>query len=146
MKLSVEINNKSGERIKADIFTYVIKETLKLSGFDFLAKKEISISVALVDEKEIKKLNRIYRKKDAVTDVLSFAEYKNIELMKKEKETAIFLGELVLCYNDIRKFAKKNKINPKKELAEVISHGVLHLLGIKHGQKMFAIQKKACTE
>jgi len=146
MKLAVEINNKSGARIKKGIFTDVVKKTLELSGFSFLAKKNISISVALVDEKEIKKLNRIYRKKDTVTDILSFAEYKNIAAIRKNKEATIFLGELVLCYNDIRKFAEKNKINFKKELAEVISHGVLHLVGLKHGRKMFAIQKKACIE
>ncbi|MFA6047553.1 MAG: rRNA maturation RNase YbeY [Parcubacteria group bacterium] len=142
MKLTVEINNKSGERVKNDFFADIIKKTLKLSGFKFLEKKNVSVSIALVDEKEIKKLNRIYRKKDTVTDILSFAEYKNIEAIRKNKEATIFLGELVVCYNDIRKFAEKNKIDPKKELAEVISHGALHLLGMKHDRIMFAIQNK----
>jgi probable rRNA maturation factor len=148
MKLAVEINNISGEKIEKRLFTDAIKKTLELSGFDSLAKKNISISVALVSEKEIKKLNRIYRKKDAVTDILSFAEHKNMATISKNKEAAIFLGELVLCYNDIKKFARKNKIDPEKELAEVISHGTLHLLGMKHGPKMFTIQDKIkrCTE
>lgn len=142
MRLCVEINNKSGARIKKELFTDVIKKTLELSSFKFLEKKNISVSIAIVDEKEIKNLNRIYRKKDAVTDVLSFAEYKNIAAIRKSKEATIFLGELILCYNDIRRFARKNKINPKQELATVVSHGILHLLGMKHGQKMFAIQEK----
>lgn len=142
MKLSVEINNLSGEKIEKKLFTRVTKKTLEMSDLRFLAKKSISVSIALVEEREIRKLNKIYRKKDAVTDVLSFAEHKNMAAIEKNKETAIFLGELVLCYNDIKKFAQKNKIDPKKELAEVISHGTLHLLGMKHGRRMFAIQDK----
>ena len=144
MKLVVEINNKSGERIKKSFFGNVIKKTLELSEFYFLAKKEISVSVALVDEKEIKEINRIYRKKNQPTDILSFSEYKNSKDLEKGlflgKE--IFLGELILCYNDIAVYSRKNGKNLKKELSETIAHGVLHLLGMKHGKKMFDIQKE----
>lgn len=146
MKLTVEINNISGEKVGKKIFSDAIEKTLELSGFEFLAKKKISVSIALVSEKEIKNLNKIYRKKNAVTDVLSFAEYKNTAEIKEDKKAGIFLGELILCYNDIKKFSQKNKINFNEELAGVVSHGLLHLLGMDHGKKMFAIQKKVCTE
>lgn len=143
MKLNIEINNRSGGRIKKDLFYDVIRKTLELSGVG-LDKKNISVSIALVPEKEIKSLNKAYRKKDAVTDILSFAEYKNMAEIRKEKKAVIFLGELILCYNDIKKYAAKNKISPKTELANVLGHGILHLLGFQHGQKMFYIQKRVC--
>lgn len=145
MKLTVEINNLSKEKIRKDFFERIARKTLELSELD-LQKKNISFSVALVPKEEIKELNRIYRKKDAVTDVLSFAEYKNAAEIKEEKERNVFLGELVLCYNDIKEFALKNKIDTKNELANVVSHGILHLLGMKHGKNMFAIQEKVKNE
>jgi probable rRNA maturation factor len=142
MKVIVEINNKSGERIKKSFFSNVIKKTLELSEFDFLAKKEISVSVALVDEKEIKEINRIYRHKNQATDILSFAEYKNLAAIQEDKHRDIFLGELILCYNNIDVYAKKRGIKTEEEIVNVFSHGVLHLLGMRHGKKMFNIQKK----
>lgn len=119
-----------------------VKKTLKAGGLDFLARKYIFLSIAIVSAREIKRLNKIYRKVDAATDVLSFAEYKNAEAIKRAGDKEVFLGELILCYTDIREYARKNKIGLQKELANVVSHGVLHLLGMKHGKKMFAIQEK----
>ncbi len=60
-----------------------VKKTLKASGLDFLARKSITLSIAVVSAREIKRLNKIYRKTDAVTDVLSFAEYKNVEALRE---------------------------------------------------------------
>lgn len=118
-----------------------MKKTLKAGGLDFLARKKITLSIAIVSPREIKRLNKIYRKNDMATDVLSFAEYKNAGRLKKEKKDAIFLGELVICPDDIKDYIKREKLDVRKETAKVISHGVLHLLGFKHGKKMLAIQE-----
>jgi len=141
MRLNVEINNLSGTRIRKDFFTKTIKETLEASGCDFLQKKNISVSVAIVPAEEIKELNKTYRKKNAVTDVLSFSEHKNRVALEKIKDKEIFLGELILCYNDIAEYARKNKLKVSQELAKVASHGALHLLGFSHGKEMFSIQE-----
>lgn len=140
MRINVELNNLTKSSIKKDLLATVVKKTLEEAGFDFLKKKTVSVSVAIISKKEIKRLNKVYRKKDAVTDVLSFAEYKNIAKIKAAVDKVIFLGELILCYDDIKEYAKKRGLARKKELAKVISHGVLHLLGFRHGPKMFKIQ------
>lgn len=140
MKLDVEINNLAGARIRKDFLNNAIKETLGASGYDFLRKKSVSVSVAIVPPAEIKKLNKAYRKKNAVTDVLSFAEHKNRAALEKIQDKDIFLGELVLCYNDIAEYARKNNLKVTQELSKVVSHGLLHLLGFSHGRKMFALQ------
>lgn len=150
MKLTLELNNLAKSPVKKDFFGKVVKKTIQESGYDFLnplrqsadGGKNISISIALVSKKEIKRLNKNYRKKDQVTDVLSFAEYKNLAAIKKAKDKSIFLGELILCYDDIKEYAKKRGLALKKEMANVVSHGILHLLGMKHGKKMFLLQKK----
>lgn len=143
MKLNLEINNRTKTRLDIKLINGVVLATLKKSGFKFLNKKNISVSVAAVNPAEIKKLNRLYRQKNQPTDILSFAEYQNAARLKKEKKGAIFLGELVICPDDIKKYAKSNKFDYKKELAKTISHGILHLLGFRHGERMFEIQEQA---
>jgi rRNA maturation RNase YbeY len=56
-------------------------------------------------------------------------------------EKEIFLGEIVLCYNKIVRYSKKEKKKEKEEFAKIAAHGLLHLLGFNHGEKMFQIQE-----
>jgi rRNA maturation RNase YbeY len=145
MKINLEINNITSSPVKNGFFVTVAEKTFAKLGLDFLKNKEINISLALVAPEEIKKLNKEYRKHDDVTDVLSFPEYENIEKIKlaaKEAEKKLFLGELILCYDDIKEYADEKSLDLAGELANVVAHGALHLLGFSHGEKMFAIQNK----
>ena len=144
MEIRTEINNKTKIALSRSFFNSVIQRTIKQSGLDFLSKKSILISIALVDQGEMRRINKTFRKKDKATDILSFAEFESGESLKKIKEKEIFLGELIICYDMIsgsekRGIKLKNKFK-KRESAYVVSHGVLHLLGFRHGKKMFAIQ------
>ena len=146
MKVNLEINNTTNSPIKEEFFKTVAEKTLAELKFAFLEKKEVEISLALVAPKEIKKLNKEYRKHDSVTDILSFPEYENIKKIEKaavEKlDGELFLGELILCYDDIKEYTDREKLDLKKELVNVVAHGILHLLGFEHGEKMFTIQNK----
>jgi probable rRNA maturation factor len=119
----IEIVNLSSEKINETLIRKTIRNTLKEEG------AKMSISVAIVDSEEIKKLNYQYRKKNKATDVLSFGEDIN---------------EIVICPEEV----KKNGSDLNKELKEVVIHGVLHLLGYEHEQsekeatKMFNKQNK----
>lgn len=148
MKLLLEINDRVKNKISRKLLNKAAEETLKLGG-GFLARKnifDISVSLANVGEEEIKKLNRIYRHKNAATDVLSFAEHKNQKALAAAGSAGwrkkLFLGELILCYNNIKQYSQKNNINSSEELVRVVSHGLLHLLGFRHGKKMFEIQEE----
>lgn len=144
MKLTFEFNNIAKSPLRKDFFEAATKRVFKKLNYDFLKKKNILISAAVVSEAEIKKLNKIYRHKDETTDVLSFAEYKNEKELKYAVDNpataGLFLGELVLCYDYIKEYAEKRKTKLDQELANAVSHGILHLLGFKHGKKMFLIQ------
>ncbi len=146
MRLIIDINNQTQTRLDKKLINSAVLATLKESGIKFLNNKKISISLAFVSLKEIKKLNRAYRHKNQPTDILSFVEYPSAGRLKKEKKGAIFLGELVICPDDIKEYAKSSKFDYKEELAKTISHGMLHLLGFKHGEKMFAVQERAGNE
>lgn len=94
------------------------------------------LGVVLVDEKEMIALNHQFRGKNGPTDILSFEGSDDN------------LGELVICRELVVKQAKENDLHESEELAYLILHGVLHLLGYDHeapgsdAEKMFAIQDK----
>jgi len=147
MKLEIEINYQEKCFLLKDYFKKVIAKTIKLGNFKFSGK--INLSLAIVSEKEIKRINRIYRKKDKITDILSFSDYSK----KSAKGGSAFGGkkedvfcELIICLPYIKKSAKKDKVTLKKEMAYVISHGVLHCIGFIHSKKMYEIQDKVCQK
>lgn len=150
MEIKLEINNAAGSPAEDAFFVEAAKETFAELDLGFLENKEISISVALVFPEEIRTLNSRYRQHDKVTDILSFAEHETLEGVKtaasESAEEELFLGELILCYDDIKEYAAKEGLDFERELAKVFSHGILHLMGFDHGEEMFAIQEKAAQE
>lgn len=107
----IEINNLTNSAID--------KSRLKKIAKKVLGEKS-DLSVALVGPSKIRKLNKKYRKKDRITDVLSFTYNKE------------GLGEVLICPEAVKKNAKKFNSTFKEELDRVLIHGVLHLLGYKH--------------
>jgi probable rRNA maturation factor len=138
MKLNLEINSQSKTGLSKKYFENIILETIELSRKKI--SKGLNISLAIVSEQEIRKINKTYRNKDKATDILSFSDYSSGEKSKSENKNIFF--ELILCYSYIEKYARAEKIPLKKEMAYVISHGVLHCLGFKHSRKMYEIQDK----
>lgn len=83
------------------------------------------ISVSIVDDSEIKKLNKKYRGKDEVTDVLSFE-------MGEEREEGFYVGDVIVNEELAKKQAAEFGNSIEEEIAELIEHGILHLLGVHH--------------
>ncbi len=111
-----------------------------------LKKKHIFFTLLLSGEKEIKNLNRKFRKKNKSTDVLSFPFYVKKELNKKlVKEKEIYLGDIIINLSKIRE--KKKLKNFKIEFDNLWIHGLVHLFGHDHKAekdffKMRKIEKK----
>lgn len=111
------------------------------TGLDFLKKKDSEISVHLVGDKKIKKINKFYRGIDKATDVLAFA------LQEGEKMKGADLGDIFISIPQIKRQAKARGIPYKEELARILAHGILHLNGFDHISKkeekrMFGLQEK----
>ena len=92
---------------------------------DFQENSEVSIT--FVDEDEIRALNRDYRNKDTVTDVLSFPI--NSELAMGPSTS---LGDIAICIKIAQKQAEEYGHSFERELAFLVTHGMLHLLGYNH--------------
>jgi len=129
MKTNIEINSLvkaavNGELIKRAAGTVIEGETDILSdGCD------IEVSVIIVGPKKIQEINKKYRKKNQVTDVLSFAEGN---AMGRGEGLPRILGELAICLKQVRDDAKESGKSVEYELAWVVVHGMLHLLGYDH--------------
>lgn len=109
----IEINNLTTNQIDKEFLKGVVKKVLKEEN-----EKMTELSIVLVGQGRIRELNKQYRKKNKVTDVLSFSYDGS--------------GEIVICLKEVKKNAKKYQSTFKKELARVLIHGLLHLLGHHH--------------
>ncbi len=111
----IEINNLTTVQIDKEFFKEITEKVLEGEN-----KKASELSIALVGQGRIRELNKRYRGKNRITDVLAFPN----------KE--IGLGEIVICLREVKKNAKKFSSSFEKELARVLIHGILHLLGYDH--------------
>ncbi len=123
----IEINNLTTSKIDKSFLKKVAK--IVLIGEN---KEEAGLSIALMGEGRIKELNKKYRGKNKVTDVLAFNGNPKLNLG---------LGEIVICLPEVKKNAKKFNTIFKKELARVLIHGILHLLGYEHEKDKGAAEK-----
>ena len=90
-------------------------------------KKKASLTVLLSNNKNIKKLNKKFRKKNKPTDVLSFPFQKKLNSSKE-----IYLGDIIISYEfmNIPKFL--TNLEFQKKVVKIFIHGFLHLLGYDH--------------
>lgn len=111
----IEVNNRTRTQINEALLHKVASRVLQKEK-----KANANLSIALVGSKKAEELNKKYRNKDKVANVLSFPEPE------------LGLGEVVLCPQQIRKDAKKYDMIFEKALSWMLIHGILHLLGYDH--------------
>ena len=146
IKANVITKNTSWYKYIKNPNSYIDRKIKKINNKNKKLKKSIYFTLLLSGEKEIKNLNRKFRKKNKSTDVLSFPFYTKRELQKKlisEKE--IYLGDVIINLNEIKD--KKKLKNFKNELNNLWIHGLVHLFGHDHKKEkdflsMKRIEKK----
>lgn len=96
--------------------------------------KETEVSIIIVDNETIQKINRDYRGKDAVTDVISFAmqERHEDEIDIIGMDLPIILGDIVISIERAKEQARTYEHSFARELCFLAVHGFLHLLGYDH--------------
>ncbi|MCD8778450.1 rRNA maturation RNase YbeY [Mammaliicoccus sciuri] len=121
----------------------------------FAAKKEniteeAELSISFVDEEEIQAINRDYRDKDKVTDVISFSleeDEPEIEGLDMPR----VLGDIIICLEVAKEQAESYNHSLSRELGFLALHGFLHLLGYDHmteedEKEMFSRQDEILNE
>jgi probable rRNA maturation factor len=84
------------------------------------------LSLELVGDRRMRRLNRMYRKKDRTTDVLAFP------MRESHNPYPLLLGDVVISVPTARRQAKESGRSLGDELAALLVHGVLHLCGYDH--------------
>jgi probable rRNA maturation factor len=134
VKVNLVIENKNWKSRYPTVNSFLKKSIKKilLSIFPFRAIT-FEISILLTGSKNMKNLNKKFRKINKDTDVLSFpAEEKiffkkDFKLMKK-----LYLGDIALSYQYIEAIIKKQNISFDDYFKKMLVHGVLHLIGHEH--------------
>lgn len=93
-------------------------------------KAGVELSLSFVSNDEIQELNREYRDKDAVTDVLSFPQYESKHDFPKN--SLVCLGDVVISSDKARSQAEEFGHSFERELLYLFVHSVFHLLGYDH--------------
>ena len=94
--------------------------------YKFLNKK-VTFTLLLSNNKNIKKLNKVFRNKNKSTDILSFPLNKNIKIKKNS-----YLGDIIISYNYLDKPKSQDLKLFEEKVIKIFIHGFLHLLGFDH--------------
>ena len=122
MVVKIEIFNNSSYSIELDDFKKYFLSIMK-----DLQVEDALVNIIIVDNEEIKKINKEYRNIDNVTDVISFA-LEDVEF----KTPFRILGDIYISYEKVKEQALKYEHSEKRELYFLATHGLLHLLGYDH--------------
>ena len=112
----------------------VIRTALAAEGVDFPCE----VDVLITDDEAIHQVNLDMRGVDRATDVLSFPEFDLTPGQLPEAEDAdpgtglVPLGDMVISWEHVTAQAKEYGHSNRRELAYLVVHSVLHLLGYDH--------------
>ena len=93
---------------------------------------DAEVSVSFVSNAEIRNLNRIYRKKDSVTDVLSFPLGVDGKYDISKETGCALLGDVVISLETAMRQADLYGHSLEREIGFLTVHSMLHLLGYDH--------------
>ena len=128
----VEVFNRTRLSVDAEAVARLVARVLEAEGVD-----NAEATVELVGERRIRALNAAHRGKDEVTDVLSFpleeaGEGPGPAAAGGPAGPPRLLGDVVVCARQALRQARADSLPPAFELAVLLVHGALHLLGYDH--------------
>lgn len=128
-----EVNERKFIQITKKILKFYLKQPeirdfCCLKGHDF---NTVSFDFLYCDSVKTHEINREYREKDYPADIITFAIFADSD-EKFIFDGEINLGEVIIALDKVREEAVKKGTTPDYELAFLISHGIMHLLGFDH--------------
>lgn len=132
MEINVSIEGKFVGCPKAGWLRRVAEEVLKAEGID----KKAELSLIITGQKKIHELNKAYLGEDRPTDVLSFPMLTEPDkgAFVAAPDGKMHLGEVIISSPQVGIQAEEHGHTVGKEMAVLIIHGVLHLLGYDHAR------------
>ena len=146
MQLGITIDEEFQKHLREEWLHELIESCLRKYEFD----SEVELSLLITCDKNVQDLNQRYRGIDDTTDVLSFAlsEGDGIDSSPfiTPPDGALHLGEVIISYPQAARQAKAAAHRVEQEIALLIVHGVLHLLGYDHNEPDRAKEMRALEQ
>lgn len=101
----------------------------------YFGKKEFEANLLLSGDETIRDLNKRFRNKDAVTNVLSFPQLNPEEVCKIDTlfyENKLLIGDIIMSHNEIMRESKQFSLSFFDRATHLLVHSVLHLFGFDH--------------
>jgi len=140
------ILNISGGVSLEDSYTSLVEQVV-IQGLADEGIGTEEVSVLITDDAEIQRLNYRFRGINKPTDVLSFPQYKS---RSQIPQNAANLGDIIISLPRAQEQAAEFGHSLRRELAFLVAHGLLHLLGYDHEgdgeQEMFCKQEELLTK
>lgn len=115
-------------RIRAPELRRIARAVMAAEG----VAREVGLEVVIADEDTVRELNRLYRGRDEATDVLSFAGREVPVAFVDAPQEQPSLGEVVVCLPVAEAQASEAGRRVEGEIAHLLVHGILHILGYDH--------------
>ena len=144
IKVDILVNNKAWQKHISNPNFYLKKRLKKAEDkIDIFRKNKLNFTLLLSGDNEIQKLNKKFRKKNKITDILSFPfhEKKILNKLINNKNNNVYLGDIIINLNKIIEQSQKNNFTTIFD--KIWVHGLTHLLGYRHksNQDYFTMQK-----
>ena len=123
IKANIITSHSNWKKILKEPNDYIKKRLIRLCKVTSFKRKNHEFSILLTNNKEMRKLNHKFRKKNKTTDVLSFP----IKIKNRKK---LYVGDIAISFEIIKKRSKKT--NFFLEFDKMWIHGYLHLIGYDH--------------
>lgn len=112
----------------------VDRKKIRLLAAKILDEKGVSgkaeISIAIVGDRKMRELSKIYKGEDKTRNVLSFSQSEGEPV--HTSSDALILGDVIISYPQVIREASKEEVLVDDKVAELVKHGIMHLLGINH--------------
>ena len=134
VKVNLVIEHKNWKSRYPKVNLFLTKSIKKILSSIFPSRTiAFEISILLTGTRNMKNLNKKFRKINKDTDVLSFpAEEKNFFKEDLKLKKRVYLGDIALSYEYIKSIVKRQNKSFDDYFKKMLVHGVLHLIGHEH--------------
>ena len=147
--IQIQIDEEYQGLVEADWLASIVRQTLEFEHVSVPAE----VSLVITGQDTVRQLNRDYRDRDEPTDVLSFALTETRGRKRKfalPPDGVLRLGDVIISYPRAATQAAERGDPTDREVALLVVHGVLHLLGYDHmkpdEEKIMQAKERAALE
>lgn len=131
--MQIDINDQTNALTTKQLA--LLNEVLRFTAEKEQIAKQVELSVSIVSNETIQKMNYTYRQKNEPTDVLSFQMDHPFDALQQEAGLPIMMGDIIISIDKVNEQKERYNHSFERELIFLAVHGFLHLIGYTHDNK-----------